>query len=171
MNDSSQLEQIARSVRGLKIAVWVLVIVNVLQASAWIVPFLAPEFVAGKVLSAAMPNEILESWTGLTLEEKIKRSSIIVITEYKADGGKLKAIVKEIRKLKPEAVFHYQVGDEYGPMSVTPKENTTYGDGSVVLLTGSPAKMREAYGIYGGSITGLDEMPLSKFLELVDQSR
>jgi hypothetical protein len=171
MSDSSQLEQIAKSVRGLKIAVWVLVIINVLQASAWFVPFLAPEFVAGRVLTSTMPNGMLESWAGMTLEDKIKRSSIILITEYKADGGKLKAIIKDVRKLKPDTVFHYQVGDEYGPMSVTPKVNTTYGDGSVVLLTGSPATMRESYGIFGGSITGLDEMPLSKFLELVDQSR
>ncbi len=169
MNDSSHLVQIAKSVRSLTIAVWVLVLITVLQASAWLVPLLAPEFVAGKVLS--LPQETLESWEGLTLEEKIKRSSIIVITENNADGGKIRAIVKEVRKLKPDVVFHYEIGDEYGPMSVTPKADTTYGDGAVVFLSGSPATMQESYAVYGGSITGLDEMPVSKLLKMVEKSR
>ena len=169
MNEDSQLVQISKRVRSLTIAVWVLVLITVLQASAWLVPLLAHNFVAGKVLS--LPQEAFGSWEGLTLEEKIKRSSIIVLTENKTEGGKIRAIVKEVRKLKPDAVFHYEIGDEYGPQSLTPKADTSYGDGSVVFLSGSPATMQESYAVYGGSITGLDEMPVSKFFEIVEKSQ
>jgi hypothetical protein len=48
-------------------------------------------------------------------------------------GGNLKAVIQDVRKLKPGTIFHYQVGDEFAPMSVTPKLNTSYKDGSVMF--------------------------------------
>jgi len=169
MNESPPSNQIVRRVRRLSIAVWVLAFINLSLLSAWLAPSIISKFFAEHVLSSTIPGETLESWDGMTIEEKIRRSSVIVIVEYKADREKLRAIVKEIRKPNPDVKFSYGVGDEYGPVSVTPKPDTQYGDGAVVLLYGSPAKMHESYSVYGSTILGLDEMPLSKFIELAEK--
>ena len=169
MDDSSQLERIAKGVKGLSIAVWCLVAISVLQIAAWVVPFVAPNFyLKHTALSPVVPKEMLESWQGLTFEEKLTRSSVVLITENKQESGKVRAIIREKLKQAPNTIFHYSVGEEYLPLSILePKENTQYGDGSLVLLQGSPATNRESYSIYNGSIRGLGDMPLSKVREIV----
>lgn len=172
MDDPSQLSKIAGGVRALTIAVWCLVAINVIQVAAWLVPMLAPEFYMRRFATASgVPSERLESWEGLALEEKLKRSTVVLITENKREGDKIKAIIKDIPKHDPDTTFHYALGDEYRPLSATIRENTTYGEGAIVLLQGSPASMRESYSIYNGSISGLGDMPLEKVYRLIEQSR
>jgi hypothetical protein len=174
MNETSQLEMIAKGVRGLSVAVWCLVVINVLQVAAWLVPFVAPTFFAKQVVSLSpdLPKPTFESWEGMTFEEKVKRASIVLITENKKEGGKIRAMIKEELKRAPNTTFHYSLGDEYLPVSITePKENTHYGEGSVVLLQGSPATNHGSYSIFNGSIPGLGEMPVSKVREIVAASK
>ena len=81
MDEVSRLEQIARGVRGLSIAVWCLVAINVVQIGAWIVPLVAPNFYVRHTASSPdVPREMLEPWEGLTFEEKVKRASIVLLT-------------------------------------------------------------------------------------------
>ena len=149
MNETSQLERIAKGVRGLTIAVWCLVAINVVQVGAWIVPFIAPSFYAKTVASSSpdMPRKF-ESWEGLSFEDKVKKATVILLTENKREGGKIRAIIKEELKHAPNTTFHFAVGDEYGPLSIgEPRENTHYGEGSLALLQGSPATNSESYAI------------------------
>jgi hypothetical protein len=173
MNETSQLERIAKGVRGLSIAVWCLVAINVLQVAAWIVPFVAPSLYA-KVAAPSSPDmpKNFESWEGLTFEEKVKKASVVLLTENKREGGKIRAIIREELKHTPNTAFHYAVGDEYLPSSISePKENTQYGEGSLVLLQGSPAVNHGSYAIYNGSIPGLGDMPVSKVRDIVAKSQ
>ena len=103
--------------------------------------------------------------------EKLKRSSLILVTENRRDGDKMRAYIKDIPKRTPNTTFYFKVGDEYGPLSTNIREDTRYGDGALVLLHGSPATMKESYSIYGGSIAGLDEMPLAMVYKLIAQSQ
>jgi len=173
MEPTPQIEPMVKGIRGLTIAIWSLVAINVFQVAAWVVPMFAPHFYMQFIASSApeAPKELFESWEGLSFEDKVKRSSIVLITEYKQDGGKLRAIIKEELKHKSGATYHYGVGDEYLPLSVVPKENTTYGDGSLVLLQGTQAVNSESYTIVNGSVTALGDMPLSKVRQIVAQSK
>jgi len=170
MDELSRLEQIARGVRGLSIAVWCLVAINVVQIGAWIVPLVAPNFHVRHMASS--PEVPREPWEGLTFEEKVKRASIVLLTENKREGGKIRAMIKEELKRAPNTTFDYSVGDEYGPASISePKEKTQYGDGAIVLMQGSPAINRGSFAIYNGSVPGLGDMPLSKVREIVAASK
>src|SRR3990172_10424213 len=163
MEPIPQLEEIAKRIRGLTVAVWILAALYGLQVAAWLVPVLAPHFYISNVApSSGIPRESFERWEGLSCEEKVKRASIVLITEYKLEEGKLRAIIKEELKRKPGTTSHYAVGDEYLPLSIVPEKNTRYGEGSLVLLEGSPATNRESYSIYNGSVRALGEMPISK---------
>jgi len=173
MNETSQLEGIARGVKRLSVAVWCLVAINVFQVAAWVVPFAAPTSYMKRLASSpGVPKEMFESWERLSFEDKVKRSSIVLVTENKREDGKILAIVKEELKHAPNTTFQYAVGDEYLPLSILqPKEGTQYGDGSLVLLQGSPAAHRESYSIFNGSIGALGEMPLSKVRAIVVQAK
>jgi hypothetical protein len=126
MDDPSQLFKIASGVRALTIAVWCLVAINVIQVAAWLVPMLAPEFYMRRLATTSgVPSERLESWEGLSLEDKLKRSTVVLITENEREGNKIRAIIKDIPKRKPDTTFYYAVGEEYRPLSTTARENTT----------------------------------------------
>jgi hypothetical protein len=167
------MERIAKGIRGLTVAVWCLVAISVFQVAAWLVPMLAPNFYMSHIAPSTpdAPRESFESWQGLPFEDKVKRSSIVLITEYKLESGKVRAIIKEELKHKAGVTFHYAVGDEYLPLSTVPRENTRYGEGSLVLLEGSPAVNRESYSIYNGSVRALGEMPLSKVRQIVAKAQ
>jgi hypothetical protein len=172
MDDPSQLSNIARNVKALTVAVWCLVAINVVQVLTWLIPYIAPQLYVQRLASSSgIPRKAFESWEGLTLEEKLKRSSLILVTENRRDGDKMRAYIKDIPKRTPNTTFYFKVGDEYGPLSTNIREDTRYGDGALVLLHGSPATMKESYSIYGGSIAGLDEMPLAMVYKLIAQSQ
>ena len=97
----------------------------------------------------------------LSLNEQIKRSSVIAIAKYeKSPDGKLKAIIKEFLKKEPRTIIHYNIGDEYPSLSVYPEENTRYGDGVVIFFVGSPATMKSAVTYTGGRIHSFGDMPI-----------
>jgi len=173
MEPTSQIDTIAKAIRALTIAVWCLVAINVFQMVAWMIPLFAPNIYMRYLAPSqtGAPRELFESWQGLSFEEKVKRSSIVLITEYKREDGRLRAMIKEELKHKPGTTYHYAVGEEYRPLSVVPKEHTSYGEGSLVLLQGSPAMNRESFAIYNGSVSALDEMPLSKVREIVAKTQ
>ena len=168
MQTPVQSDGVARSIRSLTIAVWCLVAVNVVQVVTWMLPFIAPSLLTNKLSATpSLPPAAFESWHGLSFDEKAKRASVILITENKQEGGMVRAYVKEELQRRPGAVFHYKVGDEYPPLMLVQKENTSYGDGSLVLLSGSPAEMQESMGIFGGNVAALGNMPLSKVRQAI----
>lgn len=170
MDDPSELAKIAKGLKSLSIAVWMLVVISLLQAVAWIVPMVAPGlYLRHTASSVSVEKPEFESWTGLSIEEKIKRSSVVLITENKIEGKKLRAVIKEIPKQLPGTTFYYTVGEEYPPLSHATEADTRYGEGSLVLLKGSPASMGESYAIYNGSIYGLGDMPTKKIREIIEQ--
>src|SRR5881396_1839133 len=85
MEPTPQMERIAKGIRGLTIAVWCLVAVNVFQITAWVVPMFAPNFYMRHIAPSTpvAPRELFESWEGLSFEDKVKRSStkpVLLIT-------------------------------------------------------------------------------------------
>lgn len=107
-----------------------------------------------------------ESFEGLSLEEKIKKSTAIIITATRIEAAGKRSEITEILKLNDQA-FGYKVGDDYPELSAPIEKGVVYGEKDIVLMAGSPASMRESWAVYSDSIPGLKHMPLSEFRDLV----
>ena len=164
MDPSSQLDRIEKLLKSLCTALWCLVAINVIAVG---LSLARQVLITHLATSSSVQVPGFESWEGLTIEQKIARSSVILITETKREGDKVKGIIKEIPKHTPGTTFYYSVGDEYPVLSETAREHTSYGEGAIVLLEGSPAAMRESYPIYSGAVSGLGNMPMAKMRELL----
>jgi|SRR3989344_4479569 len=169
-------DPIARSVKRLTIAIWVLAVVSVLNLCVSIVSVLFPPFIAQRITASLPKNPIpelsekfeeLRNFSELPIEKQIAGASVIVLATWKEENGKLKCIISEILKQKPGTVFHYKVGDEYTSGSRYPQERVSYGDGQVMLFVGSPARMQYAVTYSNDRIAGMGDMPLALLREMV----
>lgn len=174
MEAPAQLDGMAKSIRSLTVAVWFLAAVNlallVLVGVAYVLPSRLKN-PAGDGAGAEASSSSFESWEGLPFEEKVKRSTVVLITENRREGGLIRAYIKEELKRKPGTVFQYGVGTEYPALSVVPKENTSYGDGSLVFLSGSPASNQSSVSIFGGYVPALENMSLERVRQVVAASK
>jgi len=174
-------DKLARAVRALAIAVWVLCLLTAAQLAFTLWAYWRPQtFVSQGYESAATAGSrapSVESGTkdndffALSPEEKIKRASVILITKYEDEGAKLKAVIKEILKKQPDTRFYFSVGDEYHLASQFREGNEKYGDGQIVFLTGNPATMRESYSYSKDRVGALGQMPLTTLRQLVAQAK
>lgn len=61
------------------------------------IPLLAPNlFLQHFAATGGSSKQAFESWEGLSFEEQVKRATVVLVTENKQEGGKIRAIVKEI---------------------------------------------------------------------------
>ena len=74
----------------------------------------------------------------LSLDEKIKRSSIVLRTEY-VDGTET---LVELLKRDEDTEFFYEIGDEFDPFEGYRDTTVDYGEGNIVFLAGSPADLK-----------------------------
>lgn len=151
--------------------------------------WLTPMFMASRIdhpsheLSTEYPRETRDSATDvmgtvdkkpfheLPIDDQIKASSAIALARYeKSADGKMRAVIKEFLKKDPGTTIYYDVGDEYGPSSYYPKGNTSYGDGTVIFFTGSPATMTMSMTFSGDRIRGLGDLPIELFKKKCEQS-
>lgn len=112
-----------------------------------------------------------KSWEGLSLEEKIKLSTAIIITTNSIDSGTKKSTVAEILKLKDQTQINFKIGDPYPELNSKIENDTVYGEKDIVLLDGSPASMRESWSVYSDAVPGLNNIKLSEFRELVKKNK
>jgi hypothetical protein len=172
-------DKLANAVRGLTIAVWVLVALTAVQVAwtlwAWFRPqtFSSTEFeTSSAVRSGGMTNEQIREdneFSAYPPERKIERASLIVLTRYEKDGDRQKAVITEILKRTPDTRFFYNVGDEYHELSHMGTDHG-HGDGQVAFLTGNPPRMNVSYSYEQERVGGLGHMPLAKIRELAQQS-
>ena len=113
------------------------------------------------------PLEIpVNPWVGLSLTEKLRRSSAVVIADLRPTNNRLQAIATDILVLTPGTEIHYRQGQEVQSLSHPAGGTTDWGDGTVALLTGSPASIQESYSVHAGRIPGLGDMPIEELKRL-----
>lgn len=132
---------------------------------------------ANKQLSEAEKNIITETpkkadstrlpetpFFDLSVEDQIKKSTVIALARFeKAEDGKMKAVIQEFLKKDPNVSLYYKVGDEFPDASFYPRKGYVHGDGVVIFLTGSPARMKASMSFDGDRIRGLGDIPLELF--------
>lgn len=164
MNSNSESSEIVKAISRLTIAVWVLAVLLLVHV-AYDMFAESPSTAAGPESNPAFMDDFPhDPWAGLTLEQKLGRTSAVLITSISSDGQSKKAIVKDILKLSPGTTIFYEVGEEF-------PNSSTDGDGFLVLLTGSPASMQESYSIRDGRIRGLGDMPVARLNEILAASK
>ena len=179
MDETPKVDPLAKAVRSLSVAVWILAL-SILGLFAFyaFMLFKSMAFSRGATsisstssrtthaaVAPGMPADG-KSFNSLPVEEKIKRSSAILLTKHERNGGRLKAVVSEILK-RPDAGLNYSVGDELGDLARDVEADTDYGDGDVVFLVGGAGDMRESMTYRRGRISGLGDMPLDVFRAIV----
>jgi hypothetical protein len=117
-------------------------------------------------VSSYSPSPPINSWQGLSVEEKLQRSSAMVFADLKPMNGKLRAIATDILVLTPGTKIYYHSGQEIPSLSHSPDGITDWGDGAVALLAGSPASIQESYSVRNGRVSGLGDMPLEELRRL-----
>jgi hypothetical protein len=113
------------------------------------------------------PGGDLANFHDFKIDEKIKRSSVVLVVENRRQGNRIAAVVSEILKKDPGTNLHYEVGDVYESLSHVQHADEVYGDGQVAFLLGDPAQMVSSYSYSKGRIGGLGDMKLEAFRELV----
>ncbi len=166
-------ESLTRAVRALTIAVWCLCAVVLAQLGLYFwsyfraASFNATASASNRTTSENWnPEPVDNDFAALPPEQKIQRATVILITKYRHEGGKLSAVISEILKKSPNTRFYYSVGEEFAEMSRLASDSARYGDGEVVFLTGNPAMMRESFSYDGDRVGGLGQMSLSQLREL-----
>ena len=166
-----------KSIKKLTVSIWILSILIIVDISVSIYSAMAPKYVAKrsmayiadgeKVVPAKDYTDPYENFYHWPLDKKIERASVILLIEWDKDGPMLKAMIKEILKIEPNTVLYYKVGQEFESQSLYPKENTSYGDGQLVFMTGSPASMRVSTTHENGRLLGMGNMPIEILREKI----
>jgi len=96
----------------------------------------------------------------LTLDEKIKTASFIVLAEYqKQSNGKQLPVIKEFLKEDPNSVIYYKIGDEYKTYSDYSEPTNNLNKKLIIFFVGSPASMRYSTTYSGDRIHSLGDIP------------
>jgi hypothetical protein len=112
------------------------------------------------------PAALVNSWQGLSLEEKLQKSSAIVFADLKPMDGKFQAIATDVLVLTPGTKIYYKPGQEIPRLSHASDGITDWGDGAVALLAGSPASVQESYSVRNGRVSGLGDIPVEELRRL-----
>ncbi len=179
MDESPRMDSLAKAVRTLATAVWCLAmgVLGVFALYAFTL-YKSRAFVGGATSVSTTSSRTTHSagapaaqadekpFHSLPLEEKISRSRAILVTKHEKEGDRLKAVVTEILK-RPDAGFHYAVGDEFGDLSRPVEGDADYGEGDVVFFSGSANDERESMTYRRGRISALSDMSLDVLRAIV----
>lgn len=100
----------------------------------------------------------------MQIEDQIKQASVIALAKFEpSTDGKMRAIIKEFLKKRPNTQIHYNIGDEYPSSSYYPSDKTVRGDGVVIFFVGSPATMKMSMTFSDNRILGLGDLPIELF--------
>lgn len=180
MNSDADEIKVARAIRRLTLAVWAVFLALMINAVALVWTNLLPNVIANHINAALLGEKSLMShrpvdefngFSDWTVEKQIQSASVIAITTFKKDGGKLISIITAIPKQAAGNAFNYQIGDEYARGTRYERENMEYGDGEVIFFTGSPPMMRLSMTYANGRVTGLGDIPIAKLNELINASK
>lgn len=177
MDEGPRVDALAKAVRTLAIAVGCLA-AGILALFAFYAFTISRAFFRGpssvsasssRTTRAAGPPGVQANgrpFHSLPIEEKIQRSSAILLTEHEKEGTKIKAVVSEILK-RPDTGLNYSVGDEFPDLSQYAEAGTDFGDGDVVFFSGSANEERESMTYRHGRIGALGDMPLDVLKAIV----
>jgi hypothetical protein len=149
---SNRVEELAGRLRTLTVAVWSLAVLNALTVAGLVIGLAVLPMLKPSPVHLTTTITPVDSWEDKSFEERAKRATLVLITEFRSEAGTLRAYIKEELKRAPGTAFDFRIGDEYPPLARTMEANVSYGEGALVLLAGSPAEFRQSMSIRDGNV-------------------
>ena len=173
--DPDKADAIARAIRRLTLAVWTLVALVAVHLAMYLsvyIPALMNTSWDGPFVSKASPKDSpprqpYKDLSELPPEEAIRESSVILLTKFKAEGGKGTCEITEILKHAPDVRFYYAVGDEMRFCSYDPNDGSDHGTGQLVFLVGNPAEFRLSTTYFGDRVSTFGDMPIEQLRKII----
>jgi hypothetical protein len=178
-------EKLAKAIRGLTIAIWCWIGLQVLVYGSSMLTYLratsgateATGSGSGTTFSqplASDPNEGYDrDFTARPMKDKVRLATAILIVEMKEIDGVHKAVVQEILKLQPGIRLYYKVGDDDDDLNHMPGEECdgcTPRQRILVFMQGNPAEMRFSTTFEGDRIAGLGGTSLDELRNFAQES-
>jgi len=178
---SPDLGSLVKAVRRLTLVVWCLIVLLVvLYAVPWLsyLRFKLSDHSSAPAAksdsSNLLPSEDFDNdFHARPPEEKIRRATVILVTEIQREPGKHKEVIREIVKRAPNVRFYYKVGDEYEKISHAPAPDCAdcEGQGQVVFLISNPAQMASSYSYRNDRIEGMGGLSLAELRQMAQQTK
>ena len=163
-------------IRRLSLTVWLLSALVVINIAVTLFAVLFPPWHSKTLIhpvptayKPAMDEDTYADVTEWPVEKRIAKATVIAITRFEKDGEKYKAIITEILKQTTGVKFNFKVGDEYSPGNYYANGRTRYGDGEIILFTGSHAMMRESSVYSDDRIPAYGDMLISVFRNIIKE--
>ena len=183
--DSS--DKLARAIRGLTIAIWcgIGLQVVVYGYSYWNFWHMTDsgtlERSSRSVSSSESPavttddsdSDFDSDFNARPIRDKIRLASAILLLEMKEVAGVHKALVQEVLKVKPDVRLYYKAGDEYDELSHYPGGgcgDCTLTQHALVFMMGNPATMRFSTTFEGDRLASLGGMTIDELRRLAQES-
>ena len=179
---SADLTALVRAVRRLTLVVWCLIVLLVVMYAVPWVSYLrfriadgpsGPTAASGSSPALASEPEFDNDFHERPPEEKVRRATVILVTQIQREPGKHKEVIREIVKHAPNVRFYYEVGDEYERISHAPAPDCTdcEGQGQVVFLIGNPALMASSFSYRNDRIESMGGMSLADLRQMAQQGK
>ncbi len=178
---SSDLSALVRAVRRLTLVVWCLIVLLVvIYAIPWvsylrfrIADGATPTAASGSSTALASDTEFDNDFHARPPEEKVRRATVILVTQIQREPGRHKEVIREIVKQAPNVRFYYEVGDEYERISHAPAPDCTdcEGQGQVVFLIANPARMASSHSYRDDRIESMGGMSLADLRQMAQQGK
>lgn len=118
------------------------------------------------------PIEDMENFHKLTIDQKIEKSSAILLTEFgTSKEGELTNIIVEVLKKADGIDLYYEVGDEYQTYGRSAVDGKSDYIGEVVFMDRSPARTRYSVTYNDRGVRGLDNIALSLLRQKCDEQQ
>ncbi|MBB2494849.1 hypothetical protein [Aquipseudomonas ullengensis] len=189
MQQDLQPHPLAKPIRRLTIAAWVIAAVLLLNTLAPYAVMLFPQLyvsqakeieeslnktlgkeefsVDAKALSEKQKFNTIpgNQFHAMPLDEKIIHASAIALTRIeKTSDGKQRQVIQEFLKKAPGVTIYNEVGSEFQSRYVG-NDEMDYGDGAIVFFLGSPARAISWSYFSGDRVDSLERIPLSLLRE------
>lgn len=179
---SSDLTALVRAVRRLTLVVWCLIVLLVVMYAVPWVSYLrfriadgpsGPTAASDSSPALASEPEFDNDFHARPPEEKVRRATVILVTQIQREPGGHKEVIREIVKHAPNVRFYYKVGDEYERISHAPAPDCTdcEGQGQVVFLIGNPALMASSFSYRNDRIESMGGMSLADLRQMAQQGK
>lgn len=181
------LDKLARAIRGLTIAIWCAIGLQVVAYgySYWnfwrMTDSGTMERSSRSASSSDSPAETTDDsesdfdndFNARPIRDKIRLASAILLVEMKEEAGVHKALVQEVLKVKPGVRLYYEAGDEYDELSHYPGGgcgDCTLTQHALVFMMGNPATMRFSTTFEGDRLASLGGMTIDELRRLARES-
>lgn len=111
------------------------------------------------------------NYEDISIQEKIRLSSLIFLTKHEIRNGGVRNIIIEILKQTKFSEGKYRVGDYFHRLDSDLVSNMDYGEGEIVFFSGPGVEFARSVSYSNNALRTDNGMSLDEFRELVRENQ